>query len=190
MSAAPSKLDSWVIARLLAGDQVNGERESVSSAFGRLVDHLAELSPECRKDALDGFVCGISDPDDFTLTIASGDPSGSPPEVPIKRRPANALDLRQSAEGVPWAWTKWICRGRLTGLVGFEGCGKTRLGLDLARRAYHGLPALDGQSLDLTTGAPSIWIAADGHQDELAATAKELGIPAEALRFNSDPSEP
>jgi hypothetical protein len=118
-------------------------------------------------------------------------PHGIGPRVTTERWvPASARDLTQSANGVRWIWKDWISRGRIAGLAGFEGTGKTRFALDLARRAYHGLPAPDGRELDIPMGSPSMWICADGHQDELATSAQEMGIPPEAILFNAQPEEP
>jgi hypothetical protein len=135
------------------------------------------------------------------ITEGSGDPAPRVEVVPAaaaptaavevaRRFPASALDLSLSSRGVRWLWEGWISRGRIAGLAGFEGTGKSRFALDLARRVYHGLPAPDGQPFGVEAGLPSLWICADGHQDELAGTAKEMGIPPEAVLFNADPEDP
>jgi hypothetical protein len=105
-------------------------------------------------------------------------------------RPACILDLDQGALGVQWAWPHWIPRGRVSGVGGFEGTGKTRFALDLARRVYRGLPWPDGQPMALPAGSPSLWICGDGHHQEIGETARKMNIPPDALFFNASPDDP
>jgi putative DNA primase/helicase len=91
---------------------------------------------------------------------------------------------------VRWAWPGWIPRGRVSAVCGFEGTGKTRFALDLARRAYHGLRWPDGQPMTLPVGSKSLWICGDGHQEEIAEAAGEMNIPLDAILFNAPPENP
>jgi AAA domain len=91
--------------------------------------------------------------------------------------------------GVQWAWPGWIPRRRVCGVGGFEGTGKTRFALDLARRGYHGLPWPDGQPITLPPGSKSLWICGDGHQEEIAGAARKMNLPLNAVLFNASPED-
>jgi hypothetical protein len=89
-----------------------------------------------------------------------------------------------------WTWEGWIPAARVFGIAAFEGTGKTRLALDLHRRAYLGLNWPDNQPPTLTPGRPALWLCSDGHQDELAELLPAFGLPDEAVVFPAPPDEP
>jgi hypothetical protein len=185
--------DAWIFSRLLAVDVgMNGELASVSTPFRAIAEHLASRPLADRHPRWEGFLCGVPDSDALVRAIADANPlDPAPPlETSGTRRPANAADLKAATEGILWAWKDWIPLGRVSGIAGNEGTGKTRFGLDLDRRVYHGLPWPDAQPMTLPAGTPSLWICGDGHQDELAETARAMGIPLEAILFNTLPEDP
>ena len=69
------------------------------------------------------------------------------------------------------------------GIAAGEGVGKTRFGLDIARRMYLKLPWHDGQPMTFPAGTQTIWVCADGHQDEIAKALPALGLPDDAIVF-------
>ncbi|WP_435009928.1 AAA family ATPase [Tundrisphaera lichenicola] len=185
-------LDAWVIARVVADMPVNGEMQAVSAMFQTIAAHLLTLPAEARQFALDGFLLypGI-DRDAAYLAIDSTDPSGPPPEVAGKlTRPANLADLRRMMSGSQWVWEGWIPASRISGIAAFEGVGKTRLAMDLARRIWFALPWPDGQPPSFPANTPTLWICSDGQQDDLAGIATACGLPDESICFNAMPDDP
>jgi hypothetical protein len=74
-------LDAWVLARLLAGETVNGELETVSDAFRPIAYHLVALSLVDRGPAWDAFQAGRNDREAITIAVANSDPLGPAPEA-------------------------------------------------------------------------------------------------------------
>jgi AAA domain len=181
--------DAWVFARLASGQPCNGELEAMHPSFRSLAEYLAGMEPAHRRFALGGYMASRRDRDELYKAVADADPLGPRPAA-VNRWPASALDLEQVAAGVQWAWPGWIPRGRVSGVGGFEGTGKTRFALDLARRAYHGLPWPDDQPMTLPTGSKSLWICGDGHQEEIADAARKMQIPLDAILFNATRESP
>src|SRR5262249_2325223 len=83
----------------------------------------------------------------------------------------------------PWTWDSWIPAGRVFGLAGFEGTGKTRTAMDLHRRVWHGEAWPDNQAATLPPGRPAVWVCSDGHQDELAEILPAFGLPDGSVVF-------
>jgi hypothetical protein len=188
-----SHFDAWGLSRVLSVDGgLNGEMANVSDSYRNIVELLASRPLVDRRAPWEGFLCGVKDPAALIRAVADANPHDPAPplEVPGTRRPANALDLTAATEGILWTWPNWIPLGRLSGIAAYEGTGKTRFGLDLDRRVYHGHPWPDGQPMTLPAGTPSLWICGDGHQDELAESARAMGIPLEAILFNTFPEDP
>jgi hypothetical protein len=182
--------DAWVFARLASGQACDDLIESTHPRFRPVAKYLAEMDCSSRSQAFGCYLSGQSDRDEVDKAVADADPLGPAPTLAADRRPACALDLDQAAGGVQWAWPGWIPRGRVSGVGGFEGTGKTRFALDLARRAYHGLPWPDGQPMTLPAGSKSLWICGDGHQEEIAGAARKMDLPLNAVLFNASPEDP
>ncbi len=155
-----------------------------------MAKYLAEIDRSSRPQAFACFLAGQGDRDLVSKAVAAADPLGPAPSLTADRRPACALDLDLATVGVQWAWPGWIPRGRVSGVGGFEGAGKTRFALDLARRAYHGLPWPDGQAMTLPAGSKSLWICGDGHQEEIADAARKMKLPLNSILFNASPEDP
>ncbi len=182
--------DAWTIGRLLCGLFVEGEAVAVSKPFRPLADRLATLAPDSRVLAWMGYLCGQADPDALIAVVASVDPAGPAPAEDTNRRPANLADVRKVMVGLQWLWEPFIPAARICGIAAFEGIGKTRLAMDLARRIWFGLDWPDGQPATLSKETPTLWVCADGQQDDLAAIATALGMPDQAIVFNTTPDEP
>jgi putative DNA primase/helicase len=183
--------DAWVFARLTCGQACDDlSFSAIHPRFRTLAEYLAGLEAPRRSIALGGFLAAQGDREQIYKAVADVDPTGPAPSSAADLRPACALDLDQAAVGVQWAWPGWIPRGRVSGVGGFEGTGKTRFALDLARRTYHGLVWPDGQRMTLPPGSPSLWICGDGHQEEIADTARKMNIPLSAVLFNALPENP
>ena len=99
-------------------------------------------------------------------------------------------DVRRILAQTRWTWEGWIPAGRIIGVAAFEGIGKTRFLLDLARRIYFGEQWPDGQPATLPLGTRTLWLCADGHQDELAEMLPAFGLPDDAVVFPAPPGEP
>jgi hypothetical protein len=62
--------------------------------------------------------------------------------------------------------------------------------MDLARRIYRAEPWPDGQLATFPAGTRTLWICADGHQDELAEILPAFGLPDDAVVFPAPPEDP
>ena len=127
---------------------------------------------------------------DFIKAVGDHDPEAPPREPAPPARPASLADIRKVMSDAPWLWDLYIPAARIAGIAAFEGIGKTRFAMDLARRIWLALPWPDGQAPTLPARTPTLWVCADGQQDDLAAIAEALGMPDEALYFNTTPDEP
>jgi len=183
------RYDAWVYARLLSGQEIDGELEALLGALRPLAEHLAGLPIEARAAPWEGFLCSRSDRDELIKAIDTENPMGPPP-VDETPRFATVADIRRLMTGTRWLWEGWIPASRIVGIAASEGTGKTRLGLDLARRIWHGLEWPDGQRATLPARTPTLWLCADAQQDELAETLPAFGLPDEAVVFPTSPEEP
>jgi hypothetical protein len=75
-------------------------------------------------------------------------------------------------------------------VAAFEGTGKTRFLMDLARRCWHGLDWPDGQRPTFPPHTPSLWLCSDGQQAELLDLMSAFDLPDEAVYFPTSPDEP
>jgi hypothetical protein len=148
------------------------------------------LSPEDRQGAFAGWLCGRPDADQLVKALADINPDGPPPEADPPARPATLADIRRVMAGSQWLWEGYIPAARIVGIAAFEGVGKTRFAMDLARRVWFELPWPDGQAPTFPERTPTLWVCSDGQQDDLAAAAEALGLPDEALFFNTTPDDP
>jgi hypothetical protein len=184
--------DAWILSRALAGHELNGERDRLTGPVRRMVDHLCELAPDARTAAWGAMLAAREDGPELVKALAGVDPSGTPPpepEPPPRRRPANLADIRNVSKGVQWLWEGYIPAARISGIAAYEGVGKTRLAMDLARRVWHALDWPDGQPATLPPGTPTLWVCADGQQDDLLTAADALELPDEAVLFNTPHDE-
>jgi hypothetical protein len=182
--------DAWTLARLMIGHDLNGELDGLQPPWDRVGTHLAGLPADKRQDALAAVRAIVSDPDGLTLALANADPEGPPPEAETFEEAATLADLRAIAESTPWVWPGWIPGARIVGLAATEGVGKTRLALDLARRLWHGEPWPDGHAVTLPEGTRTLWVCADGQQDDLFETVAAYGLPDHAVILNTVRSDP
>jgi hypothetical protein len=182
--------DAYTLRRLIAGQSLNGELLTLAVAFQPLAEHLDRLPLEHRPVAFDGFLCSRPDRGEIVTALADVDLEGPPPEAEPPMRPANLADLRRVMAESQWLWPSYIPASRIAGIAAFEGVGKTRLAMDLARRIYFNLPWPGGQPATLPERTPTLWICADGQQDDLAEAAQAFGLPDEAIYFNTFPDDP
>jgi hypothetical protein len=187
-----TEFDAWVLRRLLSGHEVNGELGSMSTKLRPLAEYLAPLDAESRQVGWGAYLAGRLDHEAMINAVAAFDPDAPAPtpeaEGPI--RPANLADVRAIASREQWLWPGYIPRSRVAGISAYEGVGKTRLETDLARRIYHALPWPDGQPATLPKGTPTLWVCADGQQDDLVAAAAACDLPDEAIWFNTPSDNP
>jgi len=170
---------------------LNGELDALPEPFGRVARHLDRLVPADRTTAFQGYLAARADGDEILRRLADIDPLAPlPPEAEAEARPATLTDIRKVMAESQWLWDLHIPAARIAGIAAFEGIGKTRLAMDLARRLWFGEPWPDGQAATLPERTPTLWVCADGQQDDLAAAAEALGMPDEALFFNTTPDEP
>src|SRR5262249_28763060 len=95
---------AWAIGRLLCGESLNGELQAISGPFRRLASHLADLPPEARSVAWQGFICSQPDADALVKAVAEIDPTGPPPEPETGERCATLADLRRIVADTQWPW--------------------------------------------------------------------------------------
>ena len=138
---------------------------------------------------LDGFLADKPNRDAIIRAIAEADPVGPAPAIipppirHVRRRHATGdirrLGLAGLARKVPGRGS-CIRRGRW----------QDRVALDLGRRAWHGEEWPDGQPMTLPRKSPTIWVASDGQQGELAQSLSAMRMPPEAIIFPTSPDDP
>jgi hypothetical protein len=182
--------DAWALGRLICGHLLNGELQGVSRVFRGVAEHLAGLRPEDRNTAFQGFLASREDRDEIIKAIANAVPDGPAPEAEPMDRPATLSDLRTTVDESQWHWKGYIPAAQIAGIAAYEGIGKTRFAMDLARRIWLQMPWPDGQPATLPARTPTLWVCSDGQQDELLLIARSFGLPDEALCFNTAPQDP
>jgi hypothetical protein len=184
-----SPVDIWALSKVLADQPVNGELALVSEVNRPLVSLLATMKPEQRLCGFQGATVLRTDHQAIQRAVADCDPMGP---VPIQQPQAfaTAADIRRMMAQIRWDWEGWIPKARIIGIASLEGIGKTRFLLDLARRIYLGLCWPDGQPATFPAGTKTIWLCADGHQDEIAEALPLFGLPDEAIVFPAPPDDP
>lgn len=103
---------------------------------------------------------------------------------------ATLADVRRESTGAGWIWPYWIPSARLWGIAAYEGVGKTRFSMDLARRWWFGLAMPDREPAVLPAGTPTLWVCADSQQDDLLEIAAAYGLPDEAVILNTLSTDP
>jgi AAA domain len=183
--------DAWVVSRLIAGLNVEGGLEAVSRPLRSLVDHLDALPTEVRQTALGGFLCSPTfDRALMIEALAAMDPEGSAPESVNGRVFATLADIARVVSDQSWLWRDWIARGVLNVVASEPGTGKTRFGLDLARRLWFGLPMPDGQSSGMPEGTRTLWVQGDRNFAEMLQAARDFGLPDDSVALGSSPDDP
>jgi hypothetical protein len=186
----PPSLTLWVTARLVADEPLNGELQALSGPFRWLAEMLVTLPATTRTTALGAFLATWDDGPQILAALGAVDPKDPPPETDPPARPATLADVRKIMAESQWLWEGYIPAARIAGIAAFEGVGKTRFAMDLARRIWLREPWPDGQPPTMPARAPTLWVCADGQQDDLAVAAEALGLPDEAVVFNTTPDEP
>ena len=181
--------DAWVVRRLLADLPLNGEIGQMSGIPRMMADHLAGIPLQGRQPAWDAFMAITPGSHELVKVVAGVDPLGPAPAIQPATF-ATAADVRKIMASTRWLWEGWIPASRIVGIASLEGTGKTRFGLDLCRRAYNGLSWPDGQAMTLPAKTPSLWVAADGHHDEIADMLPLFGLPDEAVIFPAPTDDP
>jgi hypothetical protein len=186
-----SATDAWLVRRLLGGASLNGELAAASSGLRRTVDHLAGLNVHQRLVGWEAVLASLpaSQAESVVQALTSVDPAQPMPEDEPARF-ATLVDVQRVSSGTRWTWEGWIPGARVCGLAAQEGCGKTRTLMDLCRRIYHAEDWPDGQRATLPAGTRTVWLCADGQQDEMAETAAAFGLPLEAVVLPSGPEDP
>ena len=183
--------DVWALSRVIADRLTADDLQGVSRQFKPLIEHLTNLPVNARQIALHGFLRHPS-MDQFAIIqgVDDADPSGPPPDGEPDDAPATLEDVRAGDSRSQFLWYPWIAAASISAIAAFEGVGKTRLALDLARRIYLALCWPDGQPATFPPGTPTLWICSDGQQVELATAAEAFGLPRGAIFLNSPRSEP
>ncbi|MGO8903935.1 MAG: AAA family ATPase, partial [Isosphaeraceae bacterium] len=180
---------AWTLARALAGMDVTGELDALAETWRSMARHLAGLPKKARPAAWLAMLAARPDRDELAKAIEDQRPDQPPPEDETPRF-ATVADIRRLMAGIRWLWEGWIPTSRIVGIAASEGTGKTRFGLDLARRLWHGLEWPDGQRATVPVRTPTLWLCADAQQDELAETMPAFGLPDESVVFPTTPEEP
>lgn len=183
--------DAWILARLVCGHSLNGELESVSPALRGIADHLAGLPDEDRQTALGGFRCSPAiDGPALIKAMTAHHPDGPAPESVHERCYATLDDIARVVADQAWLWGDWLARGVLNVVASEPGTGKTRFGLDLARRLWFGLSWPDNQLNVMPGGTRTLWIQGDRNFAEMLQAARDFGLPGDAVSLGSAPDDP
>jgi RecA-family ATPase len=135
-AASLTPLDAWVLARLLAGrdvegwlDRVSESTRSLARALGSQPLETRSMTWQCHMDRLEG----PDGPQEWTAVVAAVDPEGPAPPV---AEPAQRFRLVRLADAEPqpveWLWPDRIAIGKVTTIAGDPGLGKSFLTLWLA----------------------------------------------------------
>jgi hypothetical protein len=187
--AGYSVTDPWLAAKILADHHVNGELSHASDSFRPLAELLVTMKPHERICAWQGALVSRPDGAAFRKATADADPD-TPAPMPQIQTFATAADIRKLMAQIRWDWDGYIPKARVIGVASFEGTGKTRFLLDLARRIWRNLPWPDGQPMTFPACTPTLWLCSDGHQDEIAEALPLFGLPDEAIIFPAPPEDP
>jgi hypothetical protein len=182
-------LDAHLLRRQLTAHTLNGELEDMSPEFRPLAAVLNITEAARRPSILEAYLGARDDREDILEAILEADPEVAPEGHPPLRF-ATLADIRRDLSDVQWIWPGYIPAARVAGLAAYEGVGKTRLALDLARRIYQADQWPDGQPPTFPRGTPTLWVCSDGQQDDLCETAAAFGLPDEAVILNTTPEEP
>ena len=182
--------DAYLLSRVVIGHDLNGDATALPEPFRRFAAIYRGLPEDARGSAWQGFLAGLDDRDELVKAVADADPDGPPPEGESVLWPASLADLQEQTDDSRWLWKGYIPSGQLSGIAAFEGVGKTRFAIDLARRIYRDSLWPDSQPPTFPKGTPTLWVCSDGQQDEVKATAKAFGMPDEAIYFNTPRDDP
>jgi hypothetical protein len=182
--------DAYAVRRPMVGLPSGDELQHVGPEVRQLVERLSQAPLEGRSQILDCYLQALPDPNAVIMAMANVDPNGPPPVIAPPRKFATCADVLRLEAATPWVWEGWLPSAKIVGIAAGEGVGKTKLATDLARRVWHGLAWPDGQAMTLPPKSPTIWIAADGQQGELANALPLLSMPPESVVFPTAPDDP
>ncbi len=193
----PDPRDAWALAGILCKLPVNPSLVQDEN-WRRVATQLDVTHFKERDSVWAGLTFLFGDPDAVNHAVLHSDPfSPPPPATPATSassrrhgRPASMASIERDMTGEQWLWEGYLPAARLSGIAAFEGCGKTRYAVDLARRLWFGLPWPDGSPPTLPPETTTLWVCSDGQHEELIAMGRELGLPPQALWFNSDEENP
>ena len=186
----PTPFEAWVLARVMSDQPLNGELAAMTEPWQTLAARLAAIPSTDRGSNLETFLSIQPEREAIIEAIANQDGTGPAPVAAPPRRFATCADVLKLETAVPWAWEGWLPSNRIVGIAAGEGVGKTRLAMDLARRVWHGEPWPDNQPMTLPPKSPTLWVAADGQQGELALSLPLLGMPPESIIFPTPADDP
>ena len=182
----------WVFARLVSGQQLNGEIDILPNPYKAMAIHLETLQPADRTNILTVMVMALQDSQSFLNSVINTDPTLPCPAVDLSQtvKFATADDLRKTMSSIQWTHEGWIPASSIVGIAALEGTGESRFELDICRRVYHSDTWPDGQKITVPARSPSLWVCADGQHDEMANMASEFRLPGDAIIFPAPPNDP
>ncbi len=190
----PDRRITWELARLLSGTPLTGELDAVSGPYRGLLDQLASLPADDRQGVFAAFLTGMTSEEQAAIieAVAAQDPMGSPPAADADgstRCYATLEDIARIVSAQPWLWREWIASGVFNVVASDPGIGKTRFGLDLARRLWFGLSWPDNQTNELPAKTRTLWVQGDRNFAEMLQCAADFGLPEEAVVLGSSPDD-
>jgi hypothetical protein len=188
MSISP--YDAWVLARLLAGETLDGELANVSESWRPLTEALNNLEADARNPCFQWAILRERDRDGLIKAVGDVGSDDPPPELGTKRRTAHLGDLAGFQSAGRFIWPNWLVRGHFNLFSSDPKVGKTHLALYLAWLIYSAEPWPDGQPATFPEGTRTLWVCGDRHQDELRERAAAFGLPPEAILLNASPDDP
>lgn len=189
MSTSISPPAAWIIGRLVAGLEVNGELDALDGPLRGIADHLAGLAVDARQSALDAYLAGREERDSIILAVAAVDPSkpmpeaeqehpdgddwppirfGSLPSVepfPLHVLPGPARDLAEAAAesiGCPVDFPAVACLAVASGIIGQSARLRIKSSYFASASVYAALvggPSL-GKSPSLGAATSPLWAIA------------------------------
>jgi hypothetical protein len=182
--------DAWALRRILVDLPLNGELDALPEPLKAMGEHLASLNKRNRTAAWTAMLAARPEAPELVQALSAVDPLGPMPAIVAAPTFATLADVARVVSAQPWLWKGWLALGVLNAVAADPGVGKTRFGLDLARRLWFGLGWPDGQLATLPAGTRTLWVQGDRNFAEMLQAARDFGLPDDAVALGSGPDDP
>ena len=183
--------DAWCLTSLTADQTLNGEVDRMSPPWKGIAEYLMGVSAAERTTALYAMLAITPGGSEMLQSVINTDPMApcpAPQSQPIAF--ATLADVARLMAAQRWLWRGWLGLGVLNAVASDPGIGKTRFGLDIARRLHGALLWPDGQANPYPVGTRTLWIQGDRNFAEMLQCSRDFGLPDDAVVLGSSPADP